>query len=703
MRLFSLTALAALSLATSALAKPTHPLDPLDADEMKTCKAALDATGKMPSDAVYTWAQLQEPSKTEVMSFSPGKAFSRRAYVVALSRKNKTSYECVVDLDARKVTSMRDLKRLQPMIAFSEFTRANAIIDADPRIKAVLQKRGYKFSGKVTDSFLPDTYAPGEDPWLSAHPGRYLRVLFADKRGGLNIYGPYVEGLMAYIDLSSSKVARIMDFPGKSSVSAPHDIFSPRVLGPARGGLKPMTVSMPDGKSYSLEGNHLKWQGWDLRFSFNLREGLVVHQVGFRDPQTKAIRRILYRGSVSEMLVPYSDSSPQWLWREFFDSGEYGLGLNSTDVRPGKELPDNAQVLDAMLPDEALKESSYPNRIFIYERDGGPLVFHKQWTDNNRVYARGRELVIGFVATVGNYDYFYNWVFKQDGSFGFAADLEGEILNKTVDGVTCDACRVGANVGPGQTYEATGFDKYGTLVAPGIVGTNHQHWLNLRLDFDIDGTTNAVKECNTRPLPCDAKTNAQGRAFAVTHHVFDIERNAERDVAPLTNRNWVVYNPTEKSALGHAPGYEIDPQGNTATAIPSRRDAQPAGFTAHHFWATQYHAQELYAAGSFPNQATEGYKDSLPHYAGNESIYKKDIVLWYNLGYTHITKPEDYPIMPNGHVGVDFRPKGFFNRSPILDLLTVEMAPVEAKDGVKPAPEAAPGAQAAAPVGTGKG
>jgi primary-amine oxidase len=683
-------ALALLVGTSPGMATPTHPLDPLEAGELKLCKATLEASGQLPEDALYPWVQLEEPSKAEVQGFSPGKPFSRRAYLVAVSQKRKTSYECVVDLKARKLVSRRDLKQLQPMLAYSEFDRAAATVDADPRIKIALQKRGYTVAGKVSDSFLIDTYAPGEDDWLKANPGRYIRVLFSDKRGGTNIYGPVVEGLMAYVDLNADKVVRIVDYPGYSGATAPHDIFSPRVRGPKRGGLKPMTVAMPKGASYALQGNRVLWQGFDFRFSFNLREGLVIHQLGFRDPQTKAMRPILYRGSVSEMLVPYAESAPQWLWREFFDSGEYGLGLNSTDVRPGKELPENAQVLDAVLPDEALKGSTYNDRIFLYERDGGPLVFHKQWSDNNRVYARGRELVIGFVATVGNYDYFYTWIFKQDGSFQFAVDLEGEILNKSVQGIECDVCRVGANVGPGQTYEAIGYDQFGTLVAPNLLGVHHQHWVNLRLDFDVDGTSNAVKECNTRALPYSATNNARGRAYTVTHHVFDSEQNAARNVSPLTNRNWVVYNPNLKSPLGHVPGYEIDPQSNTATSIPTARAKQPAGFINHHFWATQYKAQEMYAAGAFPNQAPEGTTDSLPHYAGSESVYQQDVVLWYNLGYTHITKPEDYPIMPRGHMAVDFRPKGFFNRSPVLDLLTVEMAPPEDEDEVKPAPEAKP-------------
>jgi len=40
------------------------------------------------------------------------------------------------------------------------------------------------------------------------------------------------------------------------------------------------------------------------------------------------------------------------------------------------------------------------------------------------------ELVVGFVATVGNYDYVYKWVFREDGSFSFEAELNGLILKQ---------------------------------------------------------------------------------------------------------------------------------------------------------------------------------------------------------------------------------------------------------------------------------
>jgi primary-amine oxidase len=373
------------------------------------------------------------------------------------------------------------------------------------------------------------------------------------------------------------------------------------------------------------------------------------------------------------MLVPYSDPSPAWIWREFFDAGEYGLGYVSSEANAGKDLPDNALTLDAVLPDESLHVSSgYSNRIFLYERDGGTLFAHTQTEDHSRIYARGKELVIGFVATVGNYDYVYKWVFRQDGSFSFEAELEGLILSKTVDDLTCRICAAQAETGPG-VYEALDDQRFGTLVSSQIEGVFHQHWVNLRMDFDIDGPTNAVEECDTVALPLDAAANPRGRAFTLRRTVFGREQEAERTCDAASNRVWVVYNPGVKSSLGHFSGYEIEPAGNTISAIPEFRFGQDASFTQRHFWATKYHPDELYAAGKYPNQAPENSQDNLFHYAAdNESIYAEDVVLWYSLGFTHVTKPEDYPIMPAARIAVNFSPHGFFTRSPALGHATIE-------------------------------
>ena len=42
-----------------------------------------------------------------------------------------------------------------------------------------------------------------------------------------------------------------------------------------------------------------------------------------------SVRSVLYRGSLSEMVVPYGDPSGGWFFRNSFDAGELGLGLNA--------------------------------------------------------------------------------------------------------------------------------------------------------------------------------------------------------------------------------------------------------------------------------------------------------------------------------------------------------------------------------------
>jgi primary-amine oxidase len=41
--------------------------------------------------------------------------------------------------------------------------------------------------------------------------------------------------------------------------------------GPWREGLKPLDIVMPEGPSFSVEGNLIKWQKWQMRVTFNFR------------------------------------------------------------------------------------------------------------------------------------------------------------------------------------------------------------------------------------------------------------------------------------------------------------------------------------------------------------------------------------------------------------------------------------------------
>jgi len=76
-------------------------------------------------------------------------------------------------------------------------------------------------------------------------------------------------------------------------------------VGPQRTGLKALDITQPDGPSFTVEGNLVTWQKWRLRVGFTPREGLVLRTVGWDDGEQ--VRSIMYRGAVSEMIVPYGD------------------------------------------------------------------------------------------------------------------------------------------------------------------------------------------------------------------------------------------------------------------------------------------------------------------------------------------------------------------------------------------------------------
>jgi primary-amine oxidase len=652
----------------AAMAAPAHPLDPLDADELATIGSVLERSGRFSAGTNFAWITLQEPAKELVLQFRPGADFPRIAALDAIDYARRQAYAVVVDVKKRAIVSVTELIGVQPGLTDRDTDIAAGILDADPRVKAALTARGIEVRSKVSDA-VPIQYAPiGYDPDLAQRDGRLMRAFFASDPHAVNEFSPFLDGLGAVVDLYAGQVIRLDDVPGAPTIGVPHDIFRRTVRGPAASA-PPEPRSRVAPARVSIDRNVIRWGDWQMRYGFNLREGLVLHQVAFDDHGRR--RSILYRASVSEIVTAYGDASDFWSWLELFDEGVFGLGASAVAVEPGREVPANALVLDPALPDMTKPRflARAPHRIYVYERDAGELMYYRQ--GNLAFHARASELVIGFLASFGNYIYGINWVFRPDGSFRFEAELAGEVLTKFVRAQKCEVCAaIAAGPGPNgesRTVRPGGDDRHGTLVHPGLVAANHQHWFNLRLDFDIDGPANAVRENDLEHAAHDAG-GADARAFSASHTIFGRAGDAQRDMNEAAARTWTIFNPSVVSGAGHAAGYTIAPMENAMTIFPPARRQGPAGFTAHHLWVTPYRDGQLFAAGAYPNQARADYADTLFHYAGQDAVYDRDIVVWYSLGMTHFPRAEDYPVMPSARLAVTFHPDGFFARNPALGL-----------------------------------
>lgn len=637
----------ALAAAAPALAAE-HPLDPLSAVEISSAVAVVKAAKSLRDGTFFPYVALKEPPKDEVLAWKPGAPYRREALVVVYDRDANAMSEAVVDLRAGAVASWTPRPGVQPNVMLSEFDEFPPVVRADPRWRAAMTKRGLN-----PDKLWVDLWAAGPMSAKEKASGlRLLRGLAYLSEGNKNPYAHPVEGVVALVDANHKKVIDVVD-TGVVPVATAKGDFDKASVPPARAGLKPLAISQPEGPSFAIDGHEVRWQNWVFHFTLQPREGPVLYRVSYQDGAK--LRPILYRASLSDMLVPYGDADPNWSFRNAFDEGEYGIGRMAGPIEPLVDAPANAVFVDADFADDLGKPYKVEKAMAFYERDGGLLWKHLDtFVANQNQSRRARELVMTFVATISNYDYQIAWVFRQDGTIAMEASLTGIMLAKGV---------------AAQSHEGTHSDPkavYGHLVAPGVLAPHHQHFFNFRLDFDIDGTDNVLLEDNVRSKPA-GPANPLGNAIDMTSTPLKTEKAAQRDMSLATARKWRVVSASARNELGMPTGYALLPAENSVPyLLPTSPVRQKGRFVDHHLWATRYAEDELYAAGPYPNQGKAG--QGLPAWTkADRDIDGKDLVVWYTFGVTHIPRPEDWPVMPTYQTGFKLVPVGFFARNPALD------------------------------------
>ncbi len=630
--------------AQTVMAQAQHPLDHLTAEEIKTAARVLNASAAFPQGALFSTIVLKEPLKEEVLSYRSGSPIGRQAFSVILDRKHNRTIEAVVDLKTERVLSWSEVKGVQPLVMETEFEALSPIVKADARWQAAMRKRGIDNFDKVQI----DGWAVGQV--AAKHQGiRLLRALSYFKGDSINFYGQPIEGVVALVNMNTEKVVEVVD-TGVVPLAPPSQQLDEKSTG-TREAPKPLLITQPAGVSFEMSGQEIRWQKWRFRYTMHPREGLVLHTVGYEDGGR--VRPILYRASLSEMVVPYGDPDQNWRWRSAFDVGEYSVGRLASSIEPKTDAPENATLIDATFAGDDGQPYVLPQAVGIYERDGGLLWKHYESYSETNESRRARQLVIFFIATIGNYDYAVNWIFHQDGTLEADAALSGIMLPKGVPQTKANDHSAGINSGH--------------LVAPRVVAPHHQHFFSFRLDFDVDGRNNTVHEMNTRALPA-GRANPSLNGMIMAETILRNERGAQRRMDIQSARTWAVLNPSVQNALGHHPSYILVPGANSLPYVALASDVRRrAGFINNHFWATRYRPEEMSAAGVYPNQSRGGA--GLPRWvANNAPLVNQDVVVWYTLGVTHIPRPEEWPVMPVTHVGFKMIPGGFFSRNPALDV-----------------------------------
>ena len=327
--------------------------------------------------------------------------------------------------------------------------------------------------------------------------------------------------------------------------------------------------------------------------------------------------------------------------------GEVGLGNCTNSLELGCDCLGDIRYLDGLIIDAAGEPVEIKNAICLHEEDDGLLWKHYDGKTHHAEVRRSRRLVISSIATVGNYEYAFYWYLRQDGSIEYEVKLTGIISNGSVDDGVQPA--------------------HGSVLAPNVYGPNHQHFFNVRLDMTVDGNRNSVFEVDSVADPAGPE-NPNGNCWRTASTLVASESEGRRSVDTRVGRYWRVVNPAERNGLGGEVGYNLMP-GETVGSFfqPDAPGLRRAGYVTGQVWVTAFDAEQMHAAGAYPNQSPGG--DGLPVWVqADRPLVDTDVVVWHTMGAHHVPRPEDMAGDACYWISFMLKPSGFFDHNPAIDV-----------------------------------
>lgn len=640
-------------------------------------------------NTVFVSTVLQEPQKSDAKNFQPGDMCKRIAQTLIYVNPTNTTYQVLTDLanpPNYNIISFEKVNILPPMGASANTDSAQflpgemeAMFASNPEIVKALAKRGLT-TNALTDGTLV-LFAYDFDTTLvmdSKCCSSLIDVCDSNKRISVVAISKvltgfsqvitdvlaFLPGLTTLVNFTDKVIYKVVD---EFVDSPPLPYLVPDSIVPVQhpNGLNPIMISQPGGPSYTLNGNELVWSNWKMQLSWHPRTGVQLYNIKYTDNGVD--RTILYKMSITESANYYNVQTPIG-YESFnsYDGGAYPLLNRMTKLEKGLDIPHYATYVNIPFVDingQLVSNPAKQDQIAIFEEDDG-IMYRTSgsfpFEQGEFKGSRDQRLCIRFQFVGVVYLWVYTYYFSADGKIELDVKVCGRVL--LVNG-----------------HEA---NIWNSLITKNILAANHSHYFNVRLDFDLDGENNTVIETNQYPVN-DGKTrkhknsdprtpgqNLCGQAATFEHTHLKTELSAVRDQNPETNREWTIINENVTNRVGEHVGYTLRSTANSKSLANSDSAVkQRFGFLKHDLFVTKYHDNEQFAGGNFPLMACEDV--GLGKYIKNdESVEDEDIVVWYNMFYSHHPSTEDYPFVPAKFFSLKLYPENFFELNPGLLLNT---------------------------------
>lgn len=279
-------------------------------------------------------------------------------------------YEGVISKSGKSV-SWEFIEGAKAHVVIAEIELAVAAVLRDEGVWAALNKGG------ITD---PDTQVYIETWPIGAQIPKYLdggrRLVWTPMwfrpTPESNVYAHPINGLHAIVDLHSERVVGIEDSDPTPIPMTPGDYRLSQTGSGVE--LNDLQIVQKDGASCMVDGWKVNWERWNFRVGWDHREGLVIHDVRFDDNGVE--RKIGYRMSIAELVIPYGDPSQGTYRKNAFDTGEFGLGSYTNSLTLGCDCVGEIIYKDVALLTPRDDVKIIENAICMHEEDHGILLKH---------------------------------------------------------------------------------------------------------------------------------------------------------------------------------------------------------------------------------------------------------------------------------------------------------------------------------------
>jgi primary-amine oxidase len=249
----------------SAAAVDHHPLRRLTAEEIQEARRVLAEADLLTPTTRFAYLGLEEPTKDEVLAWSPGDVVERRVRAVLLDVATGQTTDTVVTLTEHEVESATEIDCAsagQPPILLEEFILVDEIVKGDEGWRAAMARRGVE----DLDLVRPCPLSAGVFDIAGEEGRRLLRVLsFLQHRPEDHCWAHPIDGVVAYVDLIEKRVVELIDDQVLPIPAEEGNFDDPAYVGPERTTLKPLEITQPEGPSFTVEGDEVTWEKWRFR------------------------------------------------------------------------------------------------------------------------------------------------------------------------------------------------------------------------------------------------------------------------------------------------------------------------------------------------------------------------------------------------------------------------------------------------------